>query len=111
MAALAAVGVPEAEARTAVAAQLDAAEGEAGAQDELAVLPCNWQAVQVFAGMPGSCWDLPAMGGAPRGLRRDQLVGELTLRGVRRRDWPALFDRLRVMESAAMEVLRGRARR
>lgn len=108
MAALVEMGVAEDEARACVAAQYDAAEGAASGDTDYPVLPCNWQAVQVFAGMPGSCWEVPAMGGAPRGLRRDQLVGELTLRGVRRRDWPALFERLRVMESAALEVLRAR---
>ena len=110
MAALVAVGVPEADARARVADQTDPAEAAGRSTTEMGVLPCNWQAVQVFAGMPGSCWEVPPMGGAPRGLRRDQVVGELTLRGLRRRDWPAIFERLRVLESAALEVWRARPR-
>lgn len=107
MAALVAVGVPEAVARERVAGQYDPAEGRDSGT--VAVMPCNWEAVTLLVQMPASCWRRPAMGGKPEGLRRDQVKDELLLRGVRRRTWPALWERIRVMERVALEewALRG----
>lgn len=105
-----AAGVPPELARERVAGQYDAAEGDAGTAAGLfGVWPMNWPAVRLFAELPGACWDHPAMGGHPRGLRRDQVTFELMLRGMRRREWPGLFERLRVMEQEALGVwaLRG----
>lgn len=103
VAALAAVGVPEAEARRTLAEQWDPAEPARGAAGVFAVLPCNWEAVCVMAALPPSAWDVPPLGGKVRGLRRDQVSHELLLRGVRRRAWPALWERIRVMERVALE--------
>jgi len=103
VAALVAVGVPPSLARERVAGQYDAAElRDVG---DYPVLPCNWPAVRLFAELPPCCWDHPQGGGRPRGLRREQVTNELMLRGVRRREWPALWERIRVMEREALVQL------
>ncbi len=103
--ALVSIGVSESDARAAVAGQWDPAERD-HAHDVFDVWPCNWGAVQIFSELPPSAWDIPQLGGAVRGLRRDQVMHDMLLRGIRRTSWPKLFEQLRVLESAVLEALR-----
>lgn len=102
VAALISIGVPAAEARRGVAAQWDPAEARGDASQAYRVMQCNWQAVCLFAELPPAAWDMPPLGGKVRGLRRDQVVNELILRGVKRPAWPTLWERLRVMEDVVI---------
>lgn len=107
MAALRVVGVPEDEARRRVAEQLDEAEADSPAPGgEVGVLPENWPAVRVFLAL-GTQWRMAPMGGAC-GMDYGPIPGVLVMMGLRRREWPSIFERLRVMEQAALEVIRAR---
>lgn len=66
----------------------------------LEVWPENWLAVQTFAALTTQ-WQMGGLGG-PIGLRYEAIPVVLRLRGVPRAEWPALFDDLRTMESAAL---------
>lgn len=105
MQALISAGVPEADARAAVANQWDAAEqgGDGAAEHCFEVWPENWEAVTLVASLPPAAWDIPLLGGRAWGLRRDQVVAEMMLRGIRRARWPELWERVRVMEQTALE--------
>lgn len=110
MQALVAVGVPEAQARRAVATQFDEAESDgAPVGGDVGVLAQNWPAVRVFLAL-GTQWRLAPMGGAT-GLDYGPIPGVLVMMGLRRREWPETFERLRVMEAAALEVIRARQAR
>lgn len=109
MQALISAGVPEADARAAVANQWDAAEQrrDGPAHDCFEVWPENWEAVTLVASLPPAAWDIPLLGGRARGLRRDQVVAEMMLRGIRRARWPGLWERVRVVEEEALAALPG----
>lgn len=65
----------------------------------------NAHSVEVFAAMMTQ-WNV-GMNGAT-GLRYEALPVALRIAGVPRADWPAVFGDLRIMEAAAMEVIRGK---
>lgn len=113
VAALVAVGVPETEARRCVAGQYDDGEREGpAAGGDCAVLRENWTAVRAFAAM-GTQWRYrPAgMGGSvPAGLDYGVVPDVLRLLGLKRKRWPVVFEQLRVMELAALEVMRAAVR-
>lgn len=71
------------------------------------VWPENWPAVQVFAALQTQ-WAVAGMGNTVIGLRYEALPTVFDLLRVKRRQRPELFDALRVMESAALEVLNKR---
>lgn len=106
MAALVKVGVPEALARERVADRHDAAEKGARPDGELRVLRANWLALRVFLAQAKRWRHLP-MGGLA-GLDATQIESTLRLMGVRRKEWPALFEQLLEMEGAAVEVIQAR---
>lgn len=88
-------GVDEAQARAFVARN-------APKPEPVGVLAENWQAVEVFLAL-GQSWHYHPMG--PRlGLLRSEMVPTLMLMGIRRGAWPDVFQRLRVIEQAAMEA-------
>ena len=113
VAALVAVGVQQEDARRCVAEQYD--EGErAGpaAGGDCAVLRENWPAVRAFAAM-GTQWRYrPAgmAGSVPAGLDYGVVPDVLRLLGLKRKRWPVVFEQLRVMELAALEVMRAAGR-
>lgn len=72
-------------------------------EDEFAVWPDNWQALDVFCAMQTQ-WRFTQMG--PTGLDYSALESTLRLRGVRKRDRADVFEAVRIMESAALAVMR-----
>lgn len=104
MQALIGAGVPEADARAAVANQWDAAEqrGDGAPDDCFEVWTENWEAVTFVASLPAAVWDIPPLGGRARGLQRDQVVAEMMLRGIRRSRWPGLWEQVRVVEEVVL---------
>lgn len=106
MAALTAIGIPEALARERVAAQYDSAEsprGSAADGSAFAVLRENWRVVQLWCAVE-SQWIIKPMGGVI-GLDHSRLEATLRLMGVRRKRWPRLFAGIKAMERAALEVM------
>ncbi|HRD90963.1 MAG TPA: DUF1799 domain-containing protein [Accumulibacter sp.] len=71
------------------------------------VWPEHWQAVEVFAALQTQ-WAVGGMGGVI-GLRYEVLPTVCDLLGVKKRRRRELFDALRLMESAALEVLTKRS--
>lgn len=70
------------------------------------VWPENVTATNVFISM-ATQWRLLPQGGV-LGLDYNALPGVMEMVGVDRKDWPDTFDKIRVMEDAAMEELRKR---
>ena len=66
------------------------------------VWPDNLTAVNVFIAM-GTQWRTGAAGAT--GLDYAALPAVLQMTGVARREWPAIFDALRVMEETALECM------
>lgn len=64
------------------------------------VWPEHMPACNVFIAM-GTQWRIGANGAT--GLDYGPLQGVMRLMGVPRKDWPAVFDDLRVIEGAAIE--------
>ena len=71
------------------------------------IYPENWQAVQVFWAL-GNCWRIDGMLGQYLGLDRPAIESTLRLMGVKRKKHSSIFEDLRVMEGAALEVLNSR---
>lgn len=91
--------MPEAAARAFV--------GEPEPTGPFRVLPENWEAVRVFVAL-STQWRLAPMGG-PVGLDNAAIPPTLMLMGIGRKRWAEIFERLMVMEGAAIGVMRGRA--
>lgn len=72
--------------------------------EAFAVAPGNWRAVEVFLSLDHS-WRIGPMGGA-LGLDLTAIPAALVLRGVPRRDWPAIHEQLRILEAEALGVWR-----
>lgn len=70
--------------------------------DSFQVWDCNWPAFQVFEAM-GTQWRT-GMGGAI-GLDYAAIPAVFKLLGVKKKDRPALFDDVRIMESEALAVM------
>jgi hypothetical protein len=66
--------------------------------------PCNLQAVHIFTSTRTQ-WRYAGMGGAV-GLIYSELPFVFEMEGIDRKDWPGIFSDLRVMERAALEVMR-----
>lgn len=65
--------------------------------------PDNWQALDVFVAMQTQ-WRFSAIG--PTGLDYSALDSVMRLRGVRKRDRADAFEAIRIMEGAALDVMR-----
>jgi Phage related hypothetical protein (DUF1799) len=99
--------VAQLRALGAPASVIEGAESDtAPATDDCLVWEENWLAVSVFVGLRTQ-WRLHVgMGGAIyQGLDYMAVEAALRLQRVPRRDWPALFDDLQVMEAAALPLL------
>lgn len=72
------------------------------------VWPEHWQAVLLFARLQTQ-WQVGGMGGLV-GLRYEAIEPVFRLCGVKKRERRDLFDAIRVMEEAVMEVLNERRR-
>ncbi|MCW8158971.1 hypothetical protein D7243_22655 [Stutzerimonas stutzeri] len=72
---------------------------------EIEIWPDNWDAFEVFAAMQTQ-WRT-GMSGAT-GLDYNALEPVMRLRGIKKRDRGELFDCIRVMEIAALEVMRAK---
>lgn len=77
------------------------------AEEPLLIYPDNWPAVQVFFAL-GNCWQIDAMIGKYRCIDRPAIESTMRLMGIKRKKRGGVFDDLRVMEGAALEVLNGR---
>ena len=67
------------------------------------VWPCNVPAVNLFVSL-GTQWRV-SFGGA-YGLDYGVLPQVLRMSGVPRKEWPDLFESLRILEDAALEEMR-----
>lgn len=97
--ALAAMGASAeqiAEARSA----LDARKGDALCE----VYPGNWLAVRAFLAL-ATQWRQAPFGGRV-GLDYTAIMPTLRLMSVPRKEWPDVFDRLRVLEEESLEAAR-----
>lgn len=100
LAALRAFGADE---ETLAAAAEALRERRAGEVDAFPVLPCNWTAMRVFL----RSWRQWQRG--PKGewlaLDHSRVLSTVQLMGIRRKDWPDLFERIGIMEQAALEAM------
>lgn len=69
------------------------------------IWPDNLATVNAFIAM-STQWRTGGMSGLPSGLDYAALPPVLRMTGIPRADWPDVFDGIRVMEDAALEVLR-----
>ncbi len=72
-------------------------------QISFSVLPDNWPAICLFLGLKHQ-WRRNFQGKIT-GLDYGAIPAYLTLTGTPKRKWPALFDKLQLMEDAALETL------
>lgn len=72
-------------------------------EDTVNVWPENWPAVEVFASMLTQ-WRVGVAGMV--GLDYGVLPTVFRMRGIARKEWPEMFDAIRVMEDAAMKEMR-----
>ena len=75
--------------------------GEASGPD-VDVWPDNLQAVNVFVAM-GSQWRAGMAG--PTGLDYASLPVVMRMQGIKRADWPQVFDEVRVLENEALATI------
>jgi hypothetical protein len=75
-------------------------------EDDFDVWPDSLVAVELFCAL-GTQWRiLSGMGGVQwQGIDYQSIEGVLRLKAISPDDWPALFNDLRIMERAALEVL------
>lgn len=72
--------------------------------DVLAIWPDVWAAFKVFKAL-GTQWRVGFSG--PSGLEYQAIPFVLRMQAIPRSDWPAIFDDIGVMESAALKEIRG----
>lgn len=84
---------------------IDALSAQLGLDDaeEEGCWPDNWLPLQVFAAL-GTQWNV-GMSGAV-GLRYESVEPVMRMMEIKRGDRAELFEALRIMESAALEVMR-----
>lgn len=63
----------------------------------------NWPAVQFFGSLGRGAWQQGMSG--PSGLRYEALPFQFLMRGIKKRDWPAMYDDLLVLELAALKAM------
>lgn len=68
------------------------------------VLPSNWPALQLFLAM-ATQWDRAGMNGARTGLKYHRIEAVLKGRPDIDQDYPQLFARLQILESATLNEL------
>lgn len=70
------------------------------------VWPENWTVVRAFMDLAGS-WTrgTTADGGGVLEIDRGKIKNTLELMGVKRREWPEVFNGLKVMEAEALQTL------
>lgn len=90
-------GVPEAEAK----AWLDGLGDPE--PDKCLVWPCHWPALDAFLGLQ-SQWKRAPFGGLI-GLDYAAIPAFFQLRGIPRKQWPGLFDKIQAMEHAALPLM------
>jgi hypothetical protein len=76
---------------------------EEAAGPPVEVWPDNWSTVQVFAAMETQ-WRIGMSG--PAGLDYGVLPNVMRMTGVPRKEWPIVFDGIRIMEGAALDKMR-----
>jgi hypothetical protein len=82
---------------------IGAGDDEDGA-DAFLVMPENWDSVQVFE-MLNRCWRVDSFNGQYLGLDRSGIESTLRLAGIPPERHREIFEDLRIMEGAAIEVL------
>lgn len=94
-------GAPEDVARERVEYMLgDDDDGDA----EFRLFPQNEAAMRVFLRLSGA-WHRNPMSGRMVSLAPSEVMATLQLMGVRRREWPTLFDQIKVLESEGIDAL------
>jgi len=74
------------------------------APTDFLVMPENWDSVQVFSAL-SRCWRVDSFNGHYLGLERSAIESTLRLMGVLPGLHRGIFEDLRIMENAALEVL------
>lgn len=72
-------------------------------EEDVDVWPDNWLVVQFFGSLGHGAWQQGMSG--PSGLRYESLPFQFKMRGIKKRDWPAIYDDLMVLESAALKEI------
>lgn len=67
------------------------------------VWPDNMPSVEVFLDL-SSQWRRAGMAGVRTGLDYTAIPAVLALRGIPKKQWPVLFDDIRVMEGAVLSI-------
>lgn len=85
------------------------ARADAARRGEFSILPCNIEAVRVFWALSTQWRTISGMSGAAyTGLDYAALPVVLRMNGVTRANQARVFESVRVMEAAALDVLRKR---
>lgn len=87
-------GVSEAEAREFVGGEV--------AEETFAVFPQNQQALGLFLRLK-HCWRLHPFNCKPLGLDYGQMPAVMAMMGIRRKDWPWLFEQISVCERVVLD--------
>lgn len=69
----------------------------------VAVLPENWNVVQLLGHLSGGCWRYAPMGGII-GLDYPQIESVLRLRGIKKKKRKKLFEQLQWVERGALDT-------
>lgn len=90
-------------------AAIEAREQELKKDDDVddgyfAVWPENWDAVIVFCNLR-HCWRVDTMSGGYLGLDRPAIESTLRLMDIKKKKHTAIFEKLMIMEDAALGVL------
>ncbi len=72
-------------------------------ENSVEVCPDNWLAVRFMDALGFGNWNM-GMGG-PTGIRYESFREVRAALGVKKSQWPELFDQIRIMESAALQEL------
>lgn len=81
-------------------------ENDPQAIQDFAIWRCNRRVLDIFMGLKTQ-WRRHPLGGVC-GLEYSALPAYFQMRGIRRGEWPEIFDAIQVMECAALEVLNQR---
>ena len=73
--------------------------------DDFGVWPDNWEAVQLFSGL-STQWRHAGMAGVAVGLDYTAVRAVFDMQAIKRKHWPELLDRIRVLEAEALSVMR-----
>lgn len=93
------------EWQAAIEAHDESVKNDDGDDDGLfPVWPENWDAVIVFLNLR-RCWRINSMSGSYLGIIRTEIESTLRLMRIKKSKHPEIFEKLAIMEDAALEVM------